>query len=145
MNGGLLSKVEKKRSARDRISSLERRRYIRVVETSSVTFTHGKNVSGQGRLMDLSLRGLRFTSKALLKSGQKIQASFDLGRSIQMDLAAVVRHGHKWKDEEWIYGIEFFIRDFKDLKEHLKLHEFIAEARARQDEMLRRQISKEKP
>ena len=95
--------------------------------------------------MDLSLRGLRFTSQATLENGQKIQANFSLGDAIRMNLAAVIRHGRRWKENEWIYGMEFFIRDFQDLKEHLKLNRFIAKTRAKQDLVLRRQLSKEKP
>ena len=95
--------------------------------------------------MDLSVRGLRFVSASALKKGQKIQAIFNLGEEIRMDLAAVVRHGHKWREREWIYGIEFFIRDFKDLREHLKLEHFIAQTRARQDQILREHLEKEKP
>lgn len=122
----------------------ERRKYIRVAAHSPFSFTRERKVPGTGQVLDLSLRGLRFASEVALEKGEKIQARFELSKAIRLDLAAVVRHGHRWKAGAFIYGIEFFIRGFQDLKEHIRLNEYILEARSNQDRIVHAQISKEK-
>ncbi len=122
---------------------LERRRYIRVMESGPVLISRLGKESGEGQILDLSLRGLRMVSEQPFRRGEKLEMSFKLKPDLDMSLVAVIRHSYPWKGET-IYGLEFFIRDLSDLREHMKLNAFIMTERARQDKMLRQQIQKEK-
>ena len=46
--------------------------------------------------------------------------------------------------KKMIYGVEFFIQDYRDLKEHLKLNDYIMRIRAEQDRLLREKLLKRK-
>ncbi len=122
---------------------LERRKYIRVMESAPIEVVRSGKAAAKGDLLDLSLRGLRMVSGAAFKRGDKLQMSFKLSPDLDMNLVAVVRHNYPWKGQT-IYGLEFFIRDLTDLREHIKLNKFIMQERVRQDKLLRQQIQKEK-
>lgn len=122
-------------------SPLERRKFIRVMEGSPLTFVTSRGKSGEGELMDISLRGMRFVSEQNLTVGEKIRTVFILTNGISLDLSGVVRH-RQGKAQRWIYGVEFSIQDYKDLKEHIKLNDYIIRTRAEQDRILRREILK---
>ena len=65
-------------------SSFERRRFIRIVESCPLTFVTPKGESGEGNLLDLSLRGMRFSSDSLLSVDEKIrseQGQHEVGES----------------------------------------------------------------
>ena len=123
---------------------IERRKYVRILESGPVGITREGKPQGYGELLDLSVRGIRMTTLLALKRGEKVRMSFRLGEGIEMKLAAVIRHSYRWKAESKIYGLEFFIRDFSDLREHVKLNRFILEERGRQDKLLRDRFHKEK-
>ena len=135
---------EKKGKPKGSRGPIERRKFIRIVEGCAVTFAARDEAKGEGTLFDLSLRGLRFLSATPLLNGEKIRVAFTLSNGISMDLAGVIRHTHQRKMKKWIYGIEFFIREYRDLKEHIKLNGYILRARAEQDQMLQEEVLKRK-
>ena len=120
-------------------SSMERRRFIRVVEGRPLTFVSTKGSNGEGELLNISLRGMRFISETQLQTGEKIRTLFLLGNGIALDLNGMIRH-RKGKPRKWIYGTEFSISDYHDLKEHMKLNQYIISARARQDRLLQTEL-----
>lgn len=122
---------------------MERRRFIRVIEGCPLTFVSSKAKSGEGELMDISLRGMRFVTDTLLAIGEKIRFVFILSSGISLDLTGIVRH-RQGKTRKFIYGVEFSIHDYRDLKEHLKLNDFILHTRAEQDRILQRELLKRK-
>ena len=134
--------MSEKKGHKSSRSTMERRRFIRVIEGCPMTFVASDGVTGEGELFDISLRGLRFLSGLTLLNGEKIRAIFILSNGISLDLAGVIRHSHHRRKKKWIYGVEFFIRDYRDLKEHLKLNDYIMRARAEQDRMLARRLLK---
>ena len=120
-------------------SSMERRRFIRIVEGRPITFVSNKGSSGEGELLDLSLRGMRFISDAPISVGEKVRTVFLLSNGISLDLSGLIRH-RQGKPRKWIYGMEFSIQDHADLKEHIKLNNYIIRARAQQDKILQREL-----
>ncbi len=123
--------------------SLEKRRFIRIVEGSPLTFVAAKGLSGEGELLDISLRGMRFVSESMLTTGEKIRTVFILTNGISLDLTGVVRHV-QGKGRKHLYGVEFSIHDQRDLKEHIKLNDYIVRARAEQDRILQKELLKKK-
>lgn len=122
---------------------MERRRFIRVLEKCLISFISLKGASGEGELIDLSLRGMSFVSESQLGVREKMRVVFILANGISLDLSGVICH-RQGKKNKWIYGMEFSIRDYRDLKEHLKLKSYIAHAHAEQDRLLRKEILKNK-
>jgi len=103
-------------------------------------FVSSKGEKGEGVVIDLSLRGVRFLSGSVLHTGDKIRTAFQPGKEITLDLAGIIRHTHRKSAKRWIYGVEFFIQDYRDLKEHLKLNSYIIRARAEQDHLLQKKL-----
>ena len=124
-------------------SSLERRKFIRIIQGCPLTFVVAKGGSGEGELLDISLRGMRFTTEKSLSRGEKIRSVFILENGISLDLSGVIQH-KQGKTPKWIYGVEFSIHDYRDLKEHIKLNDYIIRMRAEQDRILRRELLKRK-
>lgn len=133
---------EKRISRTDSISSLERRRFIRILERCPLTFVSKKG-NGEGELIDLSLRGMRFVSDSDLAVGGKIRSIFTLSNGISLDLTGIIRH-RQGKTRKWIYGVTFSIQDYCDLKEHLKLNDYILQARVKQDCILQKELLRRK-
>lgn len=123
------------------LSPVERRRFIRIIESCPLTFMISHGESGEGELLDLSLRGMRFQSDAVLSHGEKIRTVFILSNGISLDLSGIVRH-RQGKVRKWIYGVEFSIHDYRDLKEHMKLNSYIIRARAEQDRIVKKELLK---
>ncbi len=134
---------EKKELQGDQLSGIERRRFIRVLERCSISFISLKGMSGEGELVDLALRGMSLVTDVRLDVGEKIRAVFILSNGISLDLNGIIRHRQGQKGK-WIYGIEFSIRDYRDLKEHLKLKNYIVHSRAKQDRFLKKEVLKRK-
>lgn len=124
-------------------SPIERRRFIRIVEGSPLTFVTSKGISGEGELIDISLRGMRFQSESILPAGEKIRSVFILTNGISLDLTGIIRH-KVGKHKKSIYGVEFSIHDYQDLKEHLKLNGYIVRVRAEQDRLLKKELLKKR-
>lgn len=122
----------------------ERRKYIRIVETCEISFINSKGETGEGELLDLSLRGLRFISEFYLNSGEKVRIVFILSNGISLDLSGIIRH-RQGKPHKWVYGMEFSIRDYRDLKEHIKLNGYIVKMKAEQDRFMKEQFLKKSP
>ena len=123
---------------------MERRRFIRIIEGSPVSFLTSDGVRGEGKLVDLSLRGMRFNSRTEIPDACRVRSIFLLENGLSMDLAGVVRHASRASARRWVYGVEFFIQDYRDLKEHLKLNDYIMRIRAEQDRLLREKLLKRK-
>jgi hypothetical protein len=124
-------------------SAIERRKFVRVLEKCSVSFVSVKGSTGEGELIDVALRGMSFLSENHLSKGEKIRVIFMLGNGISLDLSGIVRHANPAKGKT-IYGMEFSIRDYRDLKEHLKLKSYIAHVHVKQDQFLKKEVLKKK-
>jgi len=135
--------TDKKNFPGSNIPPVERRRFIRIIEMCPLMFITPKGANGEGELVDLSLRGIRFTSGEILLVGERVRTVFILSNGISLDLTGLVRH-KKGGARKWIYGLEFSIRDHRDLKEHIKLNNYILRVHAEQDNLLREKLSRNK-
>lgn len=122
---------------------IERRKYFRIVESCLMTFITGKGLAGEGEVVDISVRGMAFLSETALTVGEKLRTVFILSNGISLDLKGIVRH-RRGRTHRAAYGLEFSIRDHRDLKEHMKINDFIAKARAEQDRLLKDKLLKKK-
>jgi len=112
---------------------LERRRFIRVLVESPVSFAAPDGTLGVGEMVNLSIRGLSFVAKERIEVSSSLRLSFSVGREMTFELGGKVRHcigKSVWK----YYGVQFSIMDYKELKQHIQLNDFIMLARRRQDD-----------
>lgn len=119
----------------------ERRRFIRVLVDSPMTFALPKGVLGVGEMITLSLGGLSFLAQEAIAAGSPIRMSFSVGKNMTFELGGQVRHA-SGKGSWRYYGVKFSVPDHRELKEHEKLNEFIVAARREQDSRFRDQFRK---
>ena len=120
---------------------LERRRFIRVLVNAPLSFAAPGGLLGVGEMRTLSIRGLSFVAGEVIKTGSPIRVSFSVGKNMIFELAGTVRHRlgrGSWKH----YGVFFSVRDYRDLKEHGRLNEFIMSAKREQDALAESRLRK---
>lgn len=108
----------------------EKRRQIRVFTSVPITF-HMERATGEmnGNMVDISLSGLRFTSRELLKIGDIIKMKFVLPNELWcIFLGRIVTKVDS--NDQNIYGINFFKQDSVD---RMNLSEYIMETKREQE------------
>jgi len=121
--------------------SVERRRFIRIFVDSPISFISSQGVLGVGELVTLSVRGLSFIAQDSISSGSQVRVSFSVGKDMTFELGAKVLH-QTGKGSWRYYGIVFSDIDYRDLKEHDRLNEFILQAACQNNAWTRGSLKK---
>lgn len=108
----------------------EKRRQIRVFTSVPITF-HKEKGTGEmnGQMVDISLSGIRLTSREALQMGDILKMKFILPNNLGCVFLGKVVTKVDGKDQ-LIYGINFFKQDTVD---RMNLSEYIMEAKNEQE------------
>ena len=116
----------------------EKRRQIRVFSSVPVTF-HTEKTEGEmnGQMVDISLSGMRFTSRESLIVGENLKMKFLLPNDLRcIFIGRVVTKVEG--DDQHIYGMNFIRQDPVD---RMNLSEYIMEAKVEQEHWVKGRVS----
>lgn len=115
----------------------ERRKHIRVyLPGGQVRLQSGPYLALIGKVMDISLGGMKFVSDENLSENDKIDLDITLPKGIRFSCAALVTSIEKIKDR-LICVIKFLNIG---LKEELELGEYILNLKAEQDKIIKENL-----
>lgn len=119
----------------------EKRRQIRVFSSVPVTF-HTEKIGGEmnGQMVDISLSGMRFTSRESVEMGENLKVKFVLPNDLRCVFIGMVVTATDSKGQR-IYGINFIRQDSVD---RMNLSEYIMEAKMEQEHWVRGKVTDNK-
>ena len=119
----------------------EQRRQIRVFTSIPITF-HTEKGSGEmnGHMVDISLSGIRFTSREPLQTDDILKMKFILPNNLGCIFLGKIVTKVEGKDQ-MIYGINFFKQDTVD---RMNLSEYIMDAKKEQEFWVKGKITEQK-
>jgi hypothetical protein len=116
----------------------EKRRQIRVFTSVPVTFHTESSVGEQnGQMIDISLSGMRFTSREIIQVGDILRMRFTVGNDLRFVFIGRVVTASAGQEQK-IYGVSFMKQTPAD---RLKLSEYIMSTRQEQEFWIKNKVS----